>query len=247
MKRFYLYGLLGALAGALLLAGCAGGQAATAAAANPEPTGITVVGEGKAIATPDVAYVSLGVETTGDTAKAAMEENSRRMNEVVGQLKGLGIAERDIQTSGINLQPIYEPMRPEQTATRPNIVGYRASNTVTVTINDLAQAPAVFDGVVKVGANSISGLQFGIKDESRLRQQALAEAAKQSQGKAKAIADALGVTITGVASVQEDFSGGPVPLRDAKAALAAEQAASTPVLAGELTITARVQVTYRYQ
>ncbi len=247
MKRYYPYGLVGALAGVLLLAGCAAGQATPAAAADQEPTGITVVGEGKAIATPDVAYISLGVETTGSTAKAAMDDNSRRMTEVIQQLKGLGIAERDIQTSGISLQPIYESRRMEQPGILPNIIGYRASNLVTVTINDLARAPEVLDGVVNVGANQVSGLQFGIKDDSRLRQQALAEASKQSKDKAKAIADALGVTIIGIASVQEDFSGGPVPLRDAKAALAAEAAASTPVLSGELTVTARVQVTYRYQ
>lgn len=249
-----LGGALALLVAAALLAGCSSAQTPVAVAQSKEPTGLTVVGEGKVMATPDVAYINLGVETTGDTAKAAMDQNAARMNEVVAKVKALGVQERDIQTSGINLFPIYEQQRrpdmpspaPPAPETLPRIVGYRASNAVRVNIYDLKRAPEVLDGVVGVGANSVSGLQFGIKDDSKLRQQALSDAAKQARDKAQVIADALGVRLASVASAREEYSVGPMPLAEARAA-AAMDAASTPVSPGELVITARLSVTYNHQ
>ena len=245
MKRYLVLGVAGVLIGALLLSGCGAAQAPSAAAQEQEPSGIAVVGDGKAIGTPDVAYITLGVETTGDTAKAAMDENSRRMNEVVQKIKSLGVGDREIQTSGISLYPVYEQKRVEEPGILPNIIGYRASNTVTVTVNDLQRAPEVLDGVVSVGANSVSGLRFGVKDDSKLRQQALADAAKDAQAEAKAIADALGVRLAGIASVREEVSSGPMPLGDVRAAMGAAE--SVPVMPGEMAVTARVQVTYHFQ
>ncbi len=211
----------------------------TAAAQSAPLNGISVTGTGTAVAVPDVAYINLGVQTTGATAKAAM-----------------GIADRDIQTSGVNVMPIYrqqtmqpvQPMQPIQ-PTEPNgvpqITGYQASNSVRVTINDVSKAGEILDGVVSVGANNVSGIQFGIKDDTKLRQQALTEAAKSAKPKAQAIADALGVKITSVASVQEQGFGGAVPM--AAASIAMGKGDSTPVMPGELTVTANVTITYNFQ
>lgn len=247
-----LAGMAALAVGVTLLSGCAGAQVPTVTAQSQESTGLTVVGEGRVFAAPDVAYINLGVETTGQTAKEAMDQNAVRMNQVVERIKALGVQERDIQTSGINLYPIYEqkreimpstPVPPDQS---PTVVGYRAGNSVRIAIYDLKRAPEVLDGVVSVGANSVSGIQFGIKDDSQLRQQALAAAAKQTQEKSKVIADALGVRITSIHSIREESYGGPVPLAEARAAMA-QSADSTPVMSGELTVTARVSVTYNYQ
>ncbi|MHB1417658.1 MAG: SIMPL domain-containing protein, partial [Chloroflexota bacterium] len=168
-----------------------------------------------------------------------------QMNQVIEKLKALNLTDRQIQTSGINLYPVYEQKVQTAPDQLPNIIGYRASNNVTITINDVSQAPAILDGVVNVGANSVSGLQFGIKDDASLRQQALAAAAKQAQDKGKAIADALNVKITGIVAVTEQSSSAPMPLRDMAAASSA--AAGAPVMTGEMTINAQVQVTYSYQ
>lgn len=248
--------LIGLALGATVLSGCSGAQTPTVAAQSSEPPGITVVGEAKVFAVPDVAYISLGVESTGATAKQAMDENARRMNEVVAQIKALGIAERDIQSSGISLYPVYEdkrvmtpsmPTEPVEPVGTPTIVGYRASNQVRLNIYDLDRAPEVLDGVVGVGANSVSGLQFSIKDDSKLRQQALSDAAKQTREKAQVVAEALGVRITSIASVREEYYGGPIPVAEARAASMQGMGDSTPVMAGELTVSARVMVTFNYQ
>ncbi|MHB1007085.1 MAG: SIMPL domain-containing protein [Chloroflexota bacterium] len=253
----YLAGVLGVAVAAALIAGCAGtAQVPTAAAQSAPLNGISVTGTGTAVAVPDVAYINLGVQTNGATAKAAMDSNATQMKQVVDKIKALGIADRDIQTSGVNVMPIYrqqtmqpvQPMQPIQ-PTEPNgvpqITGYQASNSVRVTINDVSKAGEILDGVVSVGANNVSGIQFGIKDDTKLRQQALTEAAKSAKPKAQAIADALGVKITSVASVQEQGFGGAVPM--AAASIAMGKGDSTPVMPGELTVTANVTITYNFQ
>ncbi len=244
--------LLAGVAGLALLAGLAGCGAQAAAtpaqAADKLPAGITVVGEGQVYAVPDIARVNFGVETTGDTAKAAMDQNSQQLNQVIAKLKSLGVGDREIQSNGLSVYPVYEQKspQPEPTNTPPRIVGYRASNSVTVTISDLSKAPDVLDGVIAAGANNVSGLSFSIRDDSQLRQQALGEAGKQAQAKAKVVADSLGVKIVSVASASEDvsISSPPMPLA---ARAAASSADSVPVAAGEMTVTARLQVTYNIQ
>jgi uncharacterized protein YggE len=268
---------------AIVATGCSVGASTpmvVSAAPNQPASGITVIGEGKVSAAPDVARITLGVETTGATAKAAMDDNNAKMNQVVAKIKALGVAEKDIQTSGINLYPVYEtkpdrtttvaPAAPTSSAsastgaavapvpavapapaapvsTEPTISGYRASNQVTITVNDIKQAPAVLDGVVGVGANSVSGLQFGIKDDSKLKQAALDQAAKQTKGKADAIASALGKSVVGIVSVQEDVTYSPMPVRAAAAGMAKDSLESVSVSPGELVINARIQATYAIQ
>jgi uncharacterized protein len=246
--------LLAGLAGLAVLVGLAGcGTAAGATpaqAADKPPAGITVVGEGQVYAVPDVANVTFGVETTGQTAKAAMDANSQQLNQVIAKLKSLGVGDREIQSSGLNVYPVYEQKQPQpqpdSSNTPPRIVGYRASNGVVVTISDLSKAPDVLDGVIAAGANNVSGLNFSIKDTSQLRQQALSAAGKQAQAKAKVVADSLGVKIVSVASANEDISVSPQPMPVAARA-AASSADSVPVVGGELTVTARLQVTYNIQ
>ncbi|MHB1414157.1 MAG: SIMPL domain-containing protein, partial [Chloroflexota bacterium] len=107
-KSKYLLGLIGVALVGLLISGCATPLATPASAQSAESKGITVVGEGKAIAVPDMATLTLGVESTGDTAQAAMNANSSQMNQVIEKLKALNLTDRQIQTSGINLYPVYE-------------------------------------------------------------------------------------------------------------------------------------------
>ena len=243
-----------AMAMAWLVSGCGAATAPVAAAAPASAdnqTGITVIGEGKVTAAPDMATINVGVATTGDTAKAAMDANAVKMTEVKNKLLALGVAEKDIRTSGLSVTPVYNngnrvmPGVPGQVEQPPAITGYQANNNVVVVVNDLKQAATILDGVVSVGANSVSGLQFGLKDDSTLRQQALAEAVKQAQQKAKAMADAMGVKIGGIISAQEGSSVVPVKMSVPAAAMASDVA--TPISPGELTVTAQVQVTYSFQ
>ncbi|MHB1130821.1 MAG: SIMPL domain-containing protein [Chloroflexota bacterium] len=254
-KKFAMGLALAGLLGSVLM-GCASTTAAAPASQTAErpASGITVIGEGRAFAVPDIARISLGVESTGATAKAAMDENSRKMNAVVERIKALGIADRDIQTTRINVYPVYEqkspeprttPQAPDQVQTTPRVIGYRAANEVRVTIGDPQRAPEVLDGVIGAGATNVSGLSFDIRDSASLRRQALSDAGREAQEKAKVVADSLGVTLGSVASAQEEYLVSPQPMpAAARATMAAD---SAPVEAGELTVMATVRVTYNIQ
>jgi uncharacterized protein YggE len=199
---------------------------------------IVVVGTGTVKAKPDVAYINVGVQAHGATAQDAQNEASRLMAAVVAKLKALGIADKDIQTSGINVYPVTD-QSPDK------ITGYTATNTITVTVNEIDRAGEILDGAIGAGANTAGGISFGIKDPAPLQRQALGEAVKDARPKGDAIAQAMGVQITGIKSVTEDAAAGPIPYP--KLALPAAQGmGSTPVAPGELTITAQVTVVYTY-
>lgn len=197
--------------------------------------GIAVVGEGSVTVAPDMAIVSAGVQTRAQTAKDAQAQNSTAMSTVLAQIKALGIAEKDIQTSGISLYPVNDNNN------QPS--GYQAINTVTVRVQDVASAGAVLDAATGAGANTNVSIRFGLKDSSAAKSQALEAAAKDAQGKAAAIAKGIGVQLGAVESAVEESSS-PVPASDVR--LVAAAAPSVPVQPGELTVTAQVRVTYSY-
>lgn len=262
------------LATVLLWGGAAPPRAATTeAAADSTVKTITVTGSGNVTLPPDMATAQLGVETTARTAKEAMDKNALAMNMVVDTIRALGIDDKDIQTTGINLYPYRlprpllqpggetppatdqpaapapAPVEPPNAAPGampvpvPVIQGYRATNNVRVTIRNLANVAAVVDGAVASGATLVSGVSFGLTDASGAQDTALSAAAAAAKSRADVLARALGLTITGVQSVSEGGSGGPFPV--ARAAPAA--GVSTPIEPGQLTVTASVTVAFIIQ
>jgi uncharacterized protein YggE len=228
----------------------AGGAAPAAAhpldQERPLANTITVAGEGEATAPPDVAYVTVGVQTQASTAAAATAENSRLMAAVLDALRGRGITSADLQTSGLTVSPQYAQGRD---ATRQEIVGYQALNNVTVTVNEVGRAGELLDAALAAGANRIGGLRFGIRDTSTLRRQALGEAAQSARARAEALAASLGLRVVGVSSVVEESVAVPVP-RQAMAAAAAVPpgpAPAPPVESGELRVTARVRIAFLFE
>jgi uncharacterized protein YggE len=204
---------------------------------------ITVMGEGSASGSPDVAYVTVGVQTQGPTATEATAENSRRMTAVLDALRALGVASQDLQTSGLSVTPQYSAPN------RQEIIGYQATNQVVVTVNVVDQAGPLLDAALAAGANRVGGLRFGIRDTGLLRQQALAEATRQARAKADALAAGLGLRVVGVSSVAEESAVAPLP-RPVAAAAPAEGPAPAPpppVEAGELRVTARVRVAFLFE
>ncbi len=230
----------GAAPAASTLAGVASAGSSTPAAAGTTSSllnTITVTGQGQIKVAPDVAYVSFGVQTRASTAKAAQDQNNQAMAAAIAKIKALGIADADIQTSGINLYPVYDQSN--------TITGYQAGNTVTVTV-DVAKAGDVIDAAVGAGANTNVSVSFGLKDPSAATDQALEAAAKAARAHADAIAKGLGVTIQQVQLAVEQTSTTPVPVRDVAVAASSAAIAPTPVQAGQLTVSATVQVTYSY-
>lgn len=206
------------------------------------PGGITVAGDGEARAEPDVATVSVGATQIAPTAGDAMGEVSRRVAAVIAAAKAQGIQDRDIQTTGLALQPIQRPFN-QLDQNPPEIVSYRASNNVTITIRDISRASAVLDGATSAGANVVGGLRFSISDPAGLRAQALANAVRNGTRNAQEMASAAGVHLGGVIAISEE--GGSVPIaRSAPLSAQSISAQAPPVEPGELVVQARVRVIY---
>ena len=221
---------------------CLGMSSVAMAAPGPGPAVISVSGQGRADVAPDMAVVNIGIVTTGKTAQLAQAENARVASDVTAALGQLGIFSKDIQTH-YTMSPVYEKGDYRKAA------GYRASNTVTVTVNDVAKAGQVIDAALSSGATDVNGLSFGLKDARSVRNTALQMAVQDARSKADAIAAALGVKIVGIQNVKED-GGNFARYEVANARLAkldGGAAADTPVSAGNVEVNADVHIDFQIQ
>lgn len=180
---------------------------------------------------PDTATFSTGVETSAPTASAALRQNSAEVAKVIAQLRKLGIAEKDIQTSGINLNAEYEYIQATQ---KNQFKGYRVSNQVQVKIRDIAKLGAIMDSVVVLGATNINGPWFSINDDSALKIEARARALANGQAQAESYAKASGYSSVRLLSVAEGISGrspGPRPMMKQTFDV---EASSVPIAPGQI-------------
>jgi uncharacterized protein YggE len=183
---------------------------------------------------PDMAVITFGVVTEAATAQEAMALNATRMTQVATALRRAGLGERDIQTSGLNLQAQYDYVQDQP----PKLRGYQATNRVTVNINDLTKVGTTADAVVAAGVNQIDGISFGLKDPKTAEDQARRLAVQALQAKARLYAEALGVQLGGIRSLNEGGGYTPQPPMPvfAMARMQSAGADSTPVSAGELSV-----------
>lgn len=239
MKRFALALAAGA---AIVTAGVALTPLPAAAAdAAFSATTLNLSAAGETRIAPDQATITLGVQTQAATAAEAMAQNRARMNAVIAALKAERIAERDIQTAGLNLnaQYAYDNGKP------PRLTGYQASNDVTVTVRDLAQLGAAADAVVKAGANQINGIAFGIANPRAAEDQARRAAVQTLSAKAALYAEATGLRIARLVNLSEAGGYAPPPPRPMfRMAAMADAAQATPVQPGELTVRVEVSAIY---
>jgi len=238
--------------------------AQSAVAVAPGNTLLTVSAEGRTFRSPDVAMFSAGVTTQGKTAAAALGENSRAMTEVIAALKRSGIAERDIQTSNLSINPLYsDPNRDAMLAARtpgqpyvppaqpavPQIIGYQATNNVSVRQRDLKNFGKVIDTLAAAGANQINGPMFQMDDAEPALNEARLDAVKTARERAELYATATGLKIVRILSISEGGGYyGPPPVAFAKAergmAPPAPPPPPAPIQPGELQQTASVTVLY---
>jgi len=204
---------------------------------------LTVSGMGEARVAPDLATVRLGVVAQAATARTAQEQVSRAAGAVLEAVRKQGVKAEDIQTSGLSLSPLYSQGRNENQA--PKITGYQANNTVTVRIEDLAKVGPVIDAGLGAGANTLDGVEFGLRNDEAARAQALADAAAKARAKAETLAKALGLRLGGILEVAEGgISVSPPPYTRARLAMS-EMAAETPVAPGQVGVQASVTIRYR--
>jgi uncharacterized protein YggE len=217
--------------------------AATAQTVEPVPS-LVMVGEAEQVGTPDLALVTLGVTRDGKTASQALRATTQAMRNVLDAVRKHGVDPRDIQTSGLSVQPRYErpPQRPGGDD-RVSIVGYSASNQLSLRARRLESLGELLDDVVAAGANDIRGLSFDVADRAKLLDEARIRAVEDAKRKATLYADAAGIRLGAIINVQEEsIEHEP---RQMAAARAGPSAAPVPIEAGEITLRARVRMTWR--
>jgi uncharacterized protein YggE len=213
---------------ALLLATAQPGLAQVAAPAisplGPNSTLLSLSADGHSRRTPDLALFSAGVVTQGATAAEALSQNSERMERVTAALKRAGIADRDIQTSAISLQPRYsnpdleaqlrarETRQPYVPPTEPaRIIGYEARNTVQVRVRRLASMGKIIDTLIEAGANQVDGPSFTLDEPQAAQDEARVEAVAVGRQRAELYARAAGLRVARILSMSE--GGGYYPVQ----------------------------------
>ena len=238
------------------LAGAGMAQSAHAQTASAGPldaagnTLLSIAAEGKVARTPDLAVFNAGVTTQGKTAGEALTENAQRMTAVIAALKKAGIAERDIQTSNLSVNPVYgQPKRlPDGSYEQqdPVIIGYQATNQVSVRQRKLDQYGKVIDTLVSAGANQVNGPSFMIDSPEGALDEARVAAMTKARARADLYAKAAGLRVVRILSISENGGWAPPPqppIMFARAEMASAPKAS-PVAAGELEMTVTVNVSY---
>lgn len=198
---------------------------------------INVSGYATVNAIPDMATITLGAETQARQAVDAMRQNNTAMADLFAVIKDAGIADKDMQTSGLSLDPQYQ----HSSGNTPKLVGYVARNQVTVYVRDLTVLGGVIDAAVGSGSNAFFGLSFGLQNPEDAQDIALAQAVARARTKAEIMADAAGVTLGKLVGLSE--SGGmsqPSPMRrDAVMAMEA-----VPVAEGSVGVSATAHLVF---
>ncbi len=216
-------------------------QAAPLPEATPCPPQrtISVSGQASVVATPDVAYITVGVHTQAKSAADALSANNAQAAKVYQTLAQFGVAKKDIRTMSISLYQREERDKDGKVVARY----YVADNTLQITVRDLDKLGQVLDAVVQSGANRLQGIRFDVSDRAALLEQARLEAVKQGKAQAAAIAEAAGARLGEVQSIS--FQSVVRPVERAEVLMAAPKAAGeVPVSGGQLTVTATVSMAF---
>ncbi len=200
--------IIGALAVGLAALGYVGAYRHSLTTMSPS---FMVSGEGRVIATPDIARLTFGVTTEGGQDLAALQnENTIRVNKAIEFVKSQGVLAADIQTETYQVSPRYQYCNRvgptgEQLCPPQSIVGYTVEQNVALKIRDFADINAILTGVVQNGANRVWGLQFTVDDPTEFENEARAEAIAKAQAKAEAVADAGDFRLGQLLAIDEGF------------------------------------------
>lgn len=194
---------------------------------------ITVTGEATVSAAPDAASIRVGISSQGKTARAASDANARDMTVVIAAIKESGVADKDIQTTSLSLQPQYDSNK----AAAARLVGFQANNQITVKIRDIAKLPNILDRAISAGANEMSGIELVISEQAKLLDKARVEAIADAHRKAELYANAAGMKVGRVMAISEEGSVPPPRTFQMRVGAAA-------IAPGEQTLRAIVTVSY---
>jgi uncharacterized protein YggE len=205
-------------------------------------TRLDVAATGEVARVPDIARINAGVVTQAPTATDAIRQNAARMEAVRAALRRAGIAERDIQTSTINLQPSYRYAENQP----PQLVGYQAVNEVTIKFRDIGDTGRILDALVAEGANQINGPMLAIDQPETALDEARTRALANARARAELYARALGMRVARVLSVSETGQVFPPPRPVAMMRDMAAQA-NTEIAPGEQTLSVTLTVSFELE
>lgn len=219
------------------------GSILPASAQTAEPGKLQVTGSAVVLGTPDIAYITLGVETESTSAQEAARENAEHMTEIITALKELGLGDEALTTSGYNIYSTNQVVN-RGSAEEATITLYRVQNSLTITTRDLEQVGEVVDRAVRAGANQVQGIRFDVEDKQALQLEALKKAVQQARSKALAMAEAAEVELGPLTLLTESYSS-YAPMVTAMA-YRLDAAAVTPISPGEVEISATVQLEFSF-
>lgn len=219
-------------------------NATPAFSASSDGTLLSVSAQAEASRVPDVASLSAGVVSQATDANAALRANAEQMDKVMAAIKAAGIAAKDIQTSGLNVNPQYKYTDNQP----PSITGYQASNTVSLKVREIDKLGKVLDALVASGANQVNGPSFEIDEPEAVYDEARRAALDKARKRAEMYAKSLDMKVGRIVSISE--GGGfqpPRPVMMMAKAEAFDRAASSPVSPGETTLTANLDVVFELE
>ncbi len=203
----------------------------------PKVPSIQVAGLGSVQAKPDTASISIGVSTEDGNAQAAVSRNNAATAKVIAELEGAAIEKKDLKTSNFSVYPQYRTEGPD----KHQIITYRATNTVTVTVHNLNKVGEILTKAVAAGSNQISGPNFSVSDSETHLAEARKKAVENALAKASIFANAAGMKLGAILSMIEE--GATVPVYAPRSATFSAAGAPVPVEAGEESLQARILVT----
>ena len=238
MKKMIALGLACALL-LVLAVGCA--PQTVELNSNPEPGTITVTGKVQAEYVPDIATVTVGVESQAATSVLTRDQNTQAINATIDAITALGIDAADIQTTNLNMWTTYN--------NAGTIRGYRMSVDLVITVREIDLAGQVIDAAISSGSNSLGGVEYGLSNQAELYQKALEQAVAKAREKADALAAASGKTVSDTQTLTENTRYASAVSMDPDTGGGGEGAFNyaTRVMSGTSTLTAEVTATFLIQ
>src|SRR3990167_9302094 len=203
--------------------------------------------EGRVVAKPDIAKISLSIVTDALTSKIAQDENSKKSKAVTDYLKKQNVDDKDVKTTGYNIYPQYRyPNPPTGGGGQPTITGYQVNQSMEIKVRDLDKVSNILDGVVSAGANQVNGLSFEIDNPDALKSEARAKAIADAKKKANELKSQVGISLGKIVNFSENTGGYPMPVHfDAKVGGMGGGGGGPSVPTGENEITVSVSITYQ--
>ncbi|PKP65513.1 MAG: hypothetical protein CVT85_06150 [Alphaproteobacteria bacterium HGW-Alphaproteobacteria-7] len=192
---------------------------------------------------PDIATIGAGVTSEAPTATEALRQNSAEMQKVIARIKALGVADKDIQTTGINLNAMYDYNQEER---RQVFRGYQASNRVSVILRKIDDAGKVLDALVAAGATDLNGPSFSIENDEDAKDTARKRAIERAQARVQAYADLFGYDGAKVLAIAESIEGRGAMPEMAKMRVSADMAAAAPPVQPGMVSTG-ISITIKYE